>query len=139
MLPWNALLILKVHWYVALNLYGVVAAAVWVFLLRWSVTAGQHRRLIRLILFVVLVLLPLRIHHTYRGLFNGDFIIALASIAIPAAYILGGLVFARFIRWIFLRPAGWNPTEILLLLPLGQLASATLSSGGHPEGVSQPF
>jgi hypothetical protein len=138
-LPWNALLTLKVHWYVALNLYGIGAAAVWVFLSRWSVTAGQHRRLIRLILLMVLVLLPLRIHHIYRGVFNGDFIIALTAIAIPAAYILGGLVLARFMRWLFLPAAEWNRAEILLLLPLGQLASASMSSGGHPDGLYQPL
>ncbi len=138
-LPWNALLTLKVHWFAALNLYAFGAAAVWVFLLRWPVAAGQHRRLIRPVLLIVLILLPLRIHHLYRGLFNSDFVFALTAIAIPAAYILGGMVFARFIRWLFLRLPDWNPAEILLLLPLGQLASAAMSSGGHSEGLYQPL
>ena len=139
-LPWNALRTLKVHWYVALNLYGIGAAAVYWFLLRWSVTAGQHRRLIRPVVLMILFLLPLGIHDIYRGVFNGDLIIALAALAIPAAYILGGLVFARFLRWLFSRmEIEWNRTEILLLLPLGQLASASMSSGGRPEGLYQPF
>ncbi|MCU1251503.1 MAG: hypothetical protein JWQ49_4532 [Edaphobacter sp.] len=140
LLPWNALRALKVHWYVALNLYGIGVAAGWLLLLRWSVTAGQRRRLIRLIVLAVILLFPLRIHHMYRGLFSSDFIIALTAIAIPAAYLLGALVFARFIRWLLVPGAAdWNRAEILLLLPLGHLASASMSSAGHPEGLYQPL
>jgi hypothetical protein len=138
-LPWNALHSLSARWYVALNLYGFAVAIVWLYLVKWSVTSGPHRRLIRIVLFLIFLVLPLKVHHLYRGLFNGDFLIAWSAIAIPAAYILGGWVLVRFMRWLFLPATSWNRAEILLFLPLGQLASASMSSGGHHEGLYQPL
>jgi hypothetical protein len=138
-LPWNALRSLSAPWYVALNLYGFGVAAVCLFLFHSPFMTGQHRRLMRVVLLMLLVLLPLRIHHLYRGLFLGDFTIALSAIGIPVAYILGVLVFVRFIRRQFLPQVEWNRREILILIPLGQLASASMSSGGHHVGLYQPL
>jgi hypothetical protein len=138
-LPWNALRSLRTHLYVALNLYALGAVAAWTFLFHFPVVTGKHRRLIRVVLLMLLVLLPLRIHHLYRGLFNADFTIALAAIGVPVAYILGALVFVRFIRGQFLPASEWNRREILLLIPLGQLAAGSMSSGGRHIGLYQPL
>jgi hypothetical protein len=50
------------------------------------------------------------------------------------AYGLGIWVAARFILSLFqpMRANGWDPREILLLIPLGQMASGAMSSGGTP-------
>jgi hypothetical protein len=139
LLPWDAVRTLSVHWYVALNLYGFGVAIAWSLLSRWSGGAGQHRRLVRVIVLLAVVLLPLRIHSMYRGLFHGGFIYGIAAIAILVSYVLGAVIFTRFVRWVFSRGAEWNHAEILLLLPLGQLASSSMSSGGHLTGLYQPL
>jgi hypothetical protein len=138
-LPWNALRSLRTHWYVALNLYALGAAAAWVGLFHFPVITGKYHRLTRVVLLLLLVLLPLRIHHLYRGLFNSDLAIALAAIGVPVAYLLGVLVVVRFARGQFLPAAAWNRREILLLIPLGQLAAESMSSGGQPTGLYQPL
>jgi hypothetical protein len=138
-LPWNALGSLRTHSYVALDLYAFGVAAVWMFLFHFPVITGNHRRLIRISLLILLVLLPPQIHHLYRGLYKSDFTVALTAIGVPVAYILGLLVFFRFIRSQFLPAAEWNGREILLLIPFGQLVAGSMSSGGQHIGLYQPL
>jgi hypothetical protein len=50
------------------------------------------------------------------------------------------IVVARFLRWQFTpgQEYKWDRREILLLIPLGQLASASMSSGGNNLGLYGP-
>jgi hypothetical protein len=65
----------------------------------------------------------------------------LAALGVLFAYGLGLLVCVRFLLWRF-SPVwlpSWNCREILLLIPLGQLASSSMSSGGRHLGLYGPL
>ena len=64
----------------------------------------------------------------------------LAGMLVVLAYGLGIWVAARFIFWLFdpKRANGWDRREILLLIPLGQMASGSMSSGGTHVGIYGP-
>ncbi len=67
------------------------------------------------------------------GLFTDNMLLAgLAALLVVLAYGLGIWVAGRFIFWLFdsKRANGWDRREILLLIPLGQMASGSMSSGG---------
>lgn len=79
------------------------------------------------------------------GLFaDNGILVALTGLVVVLAYGLGIWVTWRFIRWLLdpERADGWDRRDILLLIPLGQLASGSMSSGGthyslayEPTGV----
>jgi hypothetical protein len=138
-LPWNTLLFLKGRWYVEIILYCFVAAATWVYLLGPALLGRGPRRVTKATIAIVFITLPL--YHVGRAFLDSDVIISLSAAGTLAAYIVGGLVFVRFLRWQFSRAqlADWDRREILLLIPLGQLASASMSSGGHHWGLYGPL
>lgn len=57
---------------------------------------------------------------------------SLAGLVVVLAYGLGIWVAARFVIWLFdpKHANGWDKREILLLIPLGQMASGSMSTGG---------
>jgi hypothetical protein len=138
-LPWNAITSLKTHWYAALDIYAFGASAICVVLLRLSFVTRRFHRLTQIVLVMLIVLLPLRIHHLYRGFFDSDLTIALSAIAVPVAYLLGGFVVARCFIGHLIPGAPWNRREVLLLIPLGQLVAGSMSSGGKHIGLYQPL
>jgi hypothetical protein len=84
-------------------------------------------------------LLPLR--YLFPAIPLGDFILSLSAVGVLACYGLGILVVVRFFRSQIQPGTGsqWNPSEILLLIPLGQLASSSMSSGGQHRGLYEPL
>ena len=77
------------------------------------------------------------------GVFNGLGLLAtVAAILVLLACGLGIWVAAKAILWLFnsKRANGWDRRQILLLIPLGQVASGSMSSGGsHYIGVYGPL
>jgi hypothetical protein len=69
-----------------------------------------------------------------------DSVVYASGIAIPVLYGLCLIVVARFLRWQFTPGQGytWDRREILLLIPLGQLASGSMSSGANNLGLFAP-
>jgi hypothetical protein len=75
------------------------------------------------------------------GLFlDNALVVHLSSLLILLAYGLGIWVAARFILSLFdpKRANGWDRREILLLIPLGQMASGSMSSGGMHYSLLGP-
>jgi hypothetical protein len=132
-LPWYALSFMAVPWFAGLNLYCFAVAAAWAFASRSTGVRGLRRKLI----WILLTLLPL--HYLYRGLADSHLMIALSAIGIPMAYFVGALVFVRLIHRQFVPSADVNHREALFLIPLGQLVSGSMSSGGHHIGLYQPL
>lgn len=67
------------------------------------------------------------------GLFGDNvLVVILTGLVVLLAYGLGIWVAARFVFWLLDRKRAndWDRREILLLIPLGQLASGAMSSGG---------
>jgi hypothetical protein len=126
--------------YPTLIAYVLLVALSWVFLLRPLVRRRGWRELAMAAVGIVLILLPL--HRMSLSIMDLDvtLVVSLSAIAVLVAYGLGLLVLIRFLRWQML-PGGayaWDRREILLLIPLGQLASGSMSSGGTHRGLYGP-
>jgi hypothetical protein len=109
-------------------------AAAWTFLVLPSVRSERGQQIRQLALglaLTTLLLCPLIPSKSEIAL-----LFALALVTVYVLYGFGFWVFFRFLRW-QLAPRDtyrWNPLEILLLIPLGQLMSSSMSSGGQlPE------
>jgi hypothetical protein len=142
-LPLNTLLWLKSRWHAELIIYSFAVSFILVFLvhhrLRTRAIGDFKTTFGKALLGFLLILLPL--YHLYPALLDGDFLVSLSAVGTLAAYVLGVLVVLRSFRW-QLRPdkrPAWNRREILLLIPLGQLASASMSSGGRHVGLYGPL
>lgn len=91
------------------------------------------------LLGLLLLLLPLR--HFWADISYARVVLYLTVLAAPIAYGLGITVIVRWCWAALSRRAGssWNPNEILLLIPLSQLASGSMSSRGMLGGLFAPF
>lgn len=93
----------------------------------------------------LLILLPLLLPWVRSGMFSLG---AAPSAAVPLVsigamltlltYLLGALIVVRLLRGMASR-SEWNRREILLLVPIGQLASGSMSSGGSHLGLYGPI
>jgi hypothetical protein len=137
-LPINTLVWLKIHrydWTVACAL-GLVL--LWVFPLRllarrrggWGIPVAA----------ATLVLLLFDFHRVLVVDTSIDFVQIVSAVAVLLAYALGLLVLTRFLHWLLARggAGAWDRREILLLIPLGQFASGSMSSGGFHLGLYGP-
>ena len=143
-LPLNTLIWLKDFRYDELIFYSFAVAFIWVFLVSpvWSIRRSEKVNkgaFGKGLLGLFLILLPLP--YLSWAIFSGYFIVSLAAVGTLATYVLGILVAVRFFRRQFrpLRQPEWNRREILLLVPLGQLASSSMSSGGQHRGLYGPL
>jgi hypothetical protein len=137
-LPYNALQFLKPRWHQKWAIYTIAAALAWGFLVAPARWKKGRREIWKLMLGLFLILLPLPF--IYRGFFDTHLIEWLSAVATLAAYVLGAFIVFRFIRWqINPKQRRWNPLEILLIIPLGQLASGSMSSGGEHIGLYGPL
>jgi hypothetical protein len=137
-LPFNTLRWLAHQWHTKASLYPILAALSWAFLVKSSRSWKERREIWKPILGLGLILLPLPfIYHLF---FDNGIINSLTGIGTVAAYAIGIVVVLRFCLSI-IRPQRntWNPREILLIIPLGQLASSSMSSGGLHVGLSGPL
>lgn len=136
---------LKYPWAEALTSYTFGAAAIWTFLLRPSAGTGTggeftvRSRLVKVAVGVVLLLLPL--HPIYRLFMQDDIIAALAVIGDIVLFGVALLVILRFLLSIFMpeRVKDWDPREILLLIPLGQMLASAMGSAGEHKGIYAPL
>jgi hypothetical protein len=112
----------------------LVVVVAWSFILLPSVRGGWRKNIKRTSLGFILTVLPLCILLPWKS--EIALPMAVALIAVYSLYSLGIWVFVRFLRW-QVAPRDsypWNPLEILLLIPLGQVMSSSMSSGGQlPE------
>lgn len=137
-LPIHTLRWLKDRQYEKVIAYVFGVALAWVFLLRPLARRRGRREFALAAAGALLVLLPL--HRMYRAFLDITVVMSLSSVAVLVAYGLGLLVLLRLLGWM-LRPGGgdgWDRREILLLVPLGQLASGSMSSGGTHLGLYGP-
>ncbi len=119
-------------WAVVACCLGTLLA--WEFILLPSTQSGSRRNIKRATLGLVLTVLPLCILIPWRA--ENALLVALSLLAVYVLYGFGIWVFIRFLRWQFMAPDRyqWNHREILILIPLGQLMSSSMSSGGQlPE------
>jgi hypothetical protein len=125
-------LLFRRMWAVIICALGSVLACT--FILLPSVRGGSRRNMKRATLGWVLTLLPLCILLPWKS--EIALLTALALVAVYVLYGVGIWVFIRFLRW-QMAPHGsyrWDRLEILLLIPLGQLMSSSMSAGGQlPE------
>jgi hypothetical protein len=139
-LPINTLRWLRYRPTQKLIAYAFWVALSWVFLLRPLVRRRERRELAMAAVGIVLILLPL--HRMSLSIMDLDvtLLMSLSAVAVIVAYGLGLLVLMRFLRWQLLpgRVYAWDRREILLLIPLGQLASGSMSSGGTHLGLYGP-
>ena len=137
-LPWNTVKWLMHSGPVWTCIQVLVAAIILVFLLRPLSRRRGWRELGLAVLAVVVV--ALQAHQ--MGIFkNNELLASLAGLLVLLAYGLGVWVAARFLLWLFdpTRVNGWDKREILLLIPLGQMASGAMSSGGtHYSNIYEP-
>ena len=125
---------------IAVIVVCIFSALIWAFMVRPLGWARGRRGLGLAVLGVVLI--AFQAIQTYQmcqmfGRFKNEvFMIILISPLVLLACGLGIWVTARFFFWLFnpKRANGWDRREILLLIPLGQLASVSMSSGGTDAG-----
>jgi hypothetical protein len=120
-------------------LYTSAVALSWVFLLRPALHRRGWRELGMAAGGTLIVLLPLRqILIAFTGII---FVLTLSAVGVLVCYGFGLLIAVRFLRWQFTRGEGyaWDRREILFLTPLGQLASGSMSTGGHHMGLYGPI
>jgi hypothetical protein len=106
----------------------------WTFIVLPSVRDGWRQNIKRTSPGFILVVLPLCVLLPWKS--EIALLLTLALVAVYVLYSFGIWVFVRFLRWqVAPRDSyAWNPLEILLLIPLGQLMSSSMSSGGQlPE------
>jgi len=136
--PRNALHFLANPYAILLLAWFLGAPLVWVFLVRPIFLAASPANLLKLAAGAALILLPI----PWLG---HNLVDAVPTIVFPAvgallAYALALAIVLRFLLHRFAPAAPpWNPREILLLIPLGQLASGSMSSGGSPIGLNGPL
>jgi hypothetical protein len=138
-LPWNTLRFLQNKQHIGFAVYCLGSTLIWVVLIRpfW-----RTRRLLqfwKMVAGVIFILLPVKRFH--GALLGPDMIVDLSAVGVFVAYGLGLAVIVRFLHWRFAAGTtnAWSRREILLLIPLGQLASASMSSGGVHIGLYAPI
>ena len=137
-LPVNTYRWLKDQRYQKVIAYTFTVALAWVLLLRPLVCRRGWREFAMATVGLLLILLPLR--WMYLPALDINMVMSFSAVVVLVGYGLGLLVLARALRWM-LRPGGskaWDRHEILLLVPLGQLASGSMSSGGTHLGLYEP-
>lgn len=139
-LPFQTLRWLRINRFEDLLIAYVFAMALsWVFLLRPLARRRGPRELAMAATGILLVFfLMLRM---YRTVLDNIPVASFSAIAVLFACGLGVLVPVRLLRWLSrsVHPYVWDPREILLLIPVGQLASGSMSSGGVHLGLYGPI
>jgi hypothetical protein len=128
MLPWNTLVYLANRKSVTPIIYCLIEAGCWTFLWLPFVRSGYRRERPKAVIgIVVAVFVATRL---YWMLLDASFAFDMTTLSVFALYALGTIAFVRFLRWQFSTAYTWDPREILLLIPLGQMISGSMSSGG---------
>ncbi len=137
-LPFNTLIWLTDHQnrrYLFLLAYIIAVASSWVYLLCPLVRRFSLNQLLKAALGACVILLPLP--WMYRFFLDMSLVMTFSAVAVLAGYVMGVFVIFRLIRSLLPHTSGdnWNRTEILVLVPLSQLASGSMSSAGTHLGL----
>ena len=137
-LPVNTYQWLKDRQYDRVIAHALAVALVWVLLLRPITRRRGWKEIAMTVAGALSVYLLLR--HSYRSFLDITLAMSLSAVAVLVGYALGVLVLLRWLGWMLRMQVtkGWNRREILLLVPLGQLASGSMSSGGTHLGLYGP-
>ncbi len=137
-LPWNTVKWLFQSGPITLCFYAFVGALIFAFLLhQFRRRRGWWQRGLAILGICLIAFLAERM----VLLTESALLLSLAGVLVVLAYGLGIWVAARFIYSLFdpKHANGWDKREILLLIPLGQTASASMSSNGtHYTNVIGP-
>jgi len=135
-LPGNTIQWLIHNWPSQTLTYALVLAVIAAFLIRPLRKSKPH---IRGLAAIGIVLIAVAAYQ--RGLFKSIALLtSLAALTVLLAYLICIVVAVRFIFWLSRpnRASEWDKREILLLIPLGQMASGAMSSGGTHLGLYAP-
>jgi hypothetical protein len=140
-LPINTFRWLRTNWGELMIPYAFEISLAWALLLvPLSRKRGRREFALAAIGIVLLAFQLGEIHSMVQSI---DLLLHLAGIGVFVAYGLGIWVAVRFLWWqLGPRREGadaWDRREILLLIPLGQLASGSMSSGGVHLGLYGPI
>ncbi len=140
-LPRNTLSFLRDRQNFEFTGYLLTATVTWGALVLPYLRSRLRADLWKLAAGVALILVPL--HHFYRrgGFEDQHLIIDLSAVGV---FVLYGLGIAVFVRAVLSRSTAgwiqeWNGREILLVIPLGQMASGSMSSAGEHIGLYGPI
>lgn len=139
LLPANAARFLIAEWWPLRLFFDVLVVALSsVFLLRPFSRANLSCSAAKATLGILTLGIALWLE--FPRIVRGDLIVALSAIWVLVAYGLGLAAVVRLFRSGFMhgQADGWDPREILLLVPLGMLASGSMSTGGHHFGLYAP-
>lgn len=138
-LPVNTWRWLKQSLYQEIIAYALAIALFCVFLVRPLLRKRGLREILPAVLGLAILgaLMP-RFSYLYKEI---DVVMGFSAVAVLVAYGLGALVIFRSLRWLLGSESrgAWNRREILLLVPLGQLASGSMSTGGVHMGLYGPI
>jgi len=137
--PWNTVEWLMHSWPIQILRCAFSLALIWVFLLRPLSRRRGWGQLGSAVLAVVAIVIPMYV--LIRDIQNNGLLASVAGLLVLVAYGLGVWVAVRFLLWLFdpKRANGWDRREILFLIPLGQMASGSMSSGGtHYSTLYEP-
>lgn len=126
------------------TLYSVAIVVFWTFAVRAATRDRPRWERIALLLLGV-GLIALFLHWLYQvgrnALLDTVLLANLSGVGVLIAYGLAIWVAARFVWWALhpRRPDTWDHREILYLIPVGQLASGSMSSAGSHIGLYGPL
>jgi hypothetical protein len=141
-LPINALVWLRDHANRPMMFFAITVAFAWgVWISPLKKKGPWEQFALAVIAFLVLVLALDRLYYMFQSVYaEYTFLGDLTAAGVCAVYGFGIWAFVRLL-WFALQPnrtPQWDHREILLLIPLGQLASASMSSGGTHMGLFAP-
>jgi hypothetical protein len=118
-------------------LYILAASFAWAFLVRPTMQRRTKQALTKLAVGLLIIFGPL--HHYATRLFSPDLLLGVTAISVYFIYGLGIFAFLHVVYRLFSNKIdSSNPLEILLIIPLGQLAAMSMSTGGFHYGVYGP-
>jgi hypothetical protein len=141
LLPWHTLLFLHTsRRYPELVVIFSGVCVIWAYVLRPALPIKTMRALLRVTIGIALILFPFFYMHN-RGVRDGSFMLSVSTIATFLLYGFGIFAFFRLLAGEIApsRFKEWNRLEILLLIPLGQLAAEALSTGASHGEIYMPM
>lgn len=138
-LPWNSAKIAVHSPLPLLLIYCLGGILIWVTLIRSLWRPERKVNVLGLLAGMIFILLPFP-YLGFHAIDSGP-IFVFPPVGVLLAYALCATVMVRFLcRKLGVETSqAWDPREILFLIPLSQLASGSMSSGGSPFGLTAPL
>jgi hypothetical protein len=138
-LPWNTLKFLWNPGIILMSVYSFWIILIWTSQIRPAWRTTGRRDIARLCAGVALILVPTFCVRHFAV--NSTAILVFPPLGVLVTCGICLVVLVRLLRhWLVPATApNWNPREVLLLIPLGQMVSGSMSSGGSPLGLDAPI